>query len=211
MKQLGMWKYSLRAVLIVVTLLASTMAQTEANGAQHDAVKIHGHWTIVIKNADGSVASRHEFENALFQGDGDRLLAGILGRTMATGNWIIGLDAPSASTARPCNSGGAPAPCQIAEPNGSALSGEELFANLTIQVTGATKNQLTLSGSAKSTNGGQLGQVSTYAGACQSSVAPSSCGAFGSSIHQFTAHSVSPVIAVQAGQSINVTVVISFS
>src|SRR3954454_12548557 len=30
-----------------------------------DGIKVHGHWTIDVKNADGSLASHNEFENAL--------------------------------------------------------------------------------------------------------------------------------------------------
>ena len=209
MKRLAIYKFSIAVLLMVLPLFPPAIAQSKTNDAQRDAVKVHGHWTIVITNPDGSVASRHEFENALLQGQGDALLAGLLGRTMTTGNWIIELDA-TGTNPKPCSSGG-PAPCQITEPNGSALTGEQIFANLTVQVTGTTHNQVTLSGSAKSANGGQIAQVSTDVGACQPTVAPSSCGPYGSGIHEFTTHSLSPVIAIQPGQSMNVTVVISFS
>lgn len=198
------------AVFLAGALLPSAMAQTKAYDAQHDTLKVHGHWTIVIKNSDGSVASRHEFENSLFKGDGDLLLAGILGRTMSTGNWIISLDAGYGGI-RPCTKNGTATLCQIGEPNGNQLSGAELSANLSVQVTGATHNQVTLSGSATSTNGGQVADVSTYIGACQGTVAPSSCGINGSGIHRLTTHGLTQPITVQAGQSINVTVVVSFS
>jgi len=208
MKSLSMWKSAITLVA-GLTLLASGAAQLAPKG-QLDTIKVHGHWTIVIKNPDGSVASRDEFENSLFKGDGDVLLAGILGRTMSTGNWIISLDAGYGGT-RPCTKNGTATLCQIGEPNGSQLSGAELFANLSVQVTGATHNQVTLSGSATSTNGGQVADVSTYIGACQGTVAPSSCGMNGSGIHRLTTHGLTPPITVQAGQSINVTVVVSFS
>lgn len=50
----------------------------------HEGIKIHGHWSIVIKNPDGSVASRHEFENALVSSGSD-MLAQLLARSTSMG------------------------------------------------------------------------------------------------------------------------------
>src|ERR1035438_8313432 len=41
----------------------------EARG-KSEGIKVHGHWVIEIRNPDGSLASRHEFENALVTGIG---------------------------------------------------------------------------------------------------------------------------------------------
>src|SRR5215467_14514118 len=37
----------------------------EGTGGPQGGIKVHGHWVIVIRDADGGIASRHEFENGL--------------------------------------------------------------------------------------------------------------------------------------------------
>ena len=55
-------------------------AEKEANGKK-EGIQVHGHWVIEIRNRDGSVASRKEFDNSLATGagNGGALLATILG------------------------------------------------------------------------------------------------------------------------------------
>jgi hypothetical protein len=187
---------------------AQTSPSSEETPAsdQHDTIKVHGHWVIVIRNADGSVDSHHEFENAFYQGVGDRVLAKILTRNAWVGLWAIKLDGPSAGTG-PCTAGGSAAACEIGESNVYALSGAQVFENLTVQMGEANQTTVVLSGSAKSTNGGQIGIVFTTLGYCNSATAvPSSC----SGSYYLTLTSPTP-ITVLAGQSIDVTVTISFS
>ena len=208
MKRLAISNVAVVALSVAIAALPA-QSQSKSAEAQQDTIKVHGHWTIEIRNLDGSVASHHEFENSLFKGDGDIFLASILSRTMSNGTWSIGLESSSNST-NPCKSSSGPTQCDILEPNGNVLSGEEGFPNLTVQLANS-KNQVLLSGSATSTNGGQISSVSTYVSACPSSMAPTSCGQSASGIHRLTIHSLTTPITVQAGQSINVTVTISFS
>ncbi len=64
-------------------------ASEEPRGPQ-EGIKVHGDWTIVIRNPDGSVALRHEFKNALAVGfNADRLLAQFLAGDMVPGHWGI--------------------------------------------------------------------------------------------------------------------------
>ncbi len=187
----------------------TTAGRENSSGGPKEGIKVHGHWTIVVRNADGSVASRNEFENALFLGDGDVFLAAVLSRNTSVGHWGVGLDGPSAS--EPCNSGGSRTLCEIIEPNGNQLSGAEIFQNLTMQ-TGTPATTVVLTGSAKSANGGQIASVGTYIGVCPATVAPSACSALsGGSIHGLTTHGLATPIAVQAGQTIDVNVVLSFT
>src|SRR5207237_8527169 len=44
--------------------LDSAEQAEEPNGKQSVGIRVHGHWTIVVRNADGSVASLSEFENS---------------------------------------------------------------------------------------------------------------------------------------------------
>ena len=55
-------------------------------GGPHEGIKVHGHWAIVIKNTDGSVASRHEFENSLAPPNGAGFLTRVMGRTATFGS-----------------------------------------------------------------------------------------------------------------------------
>src|SRR5690242_632340 len=65
----------------------------QSSGAPHEGIKVHGHWTIVVHNKDGSVASRDEFENALVTGaaGGGLLLTSVLSRQITLGYWAIQL------------------------------------------------------------------------------------------------------------------------
>jgi len=47
-------------------------------GGPHEGIKVHGRWTIEVRNPDGSLASRHEFDNSLMDG-GSAFIAGLLG------------------------------------------------------------------------------------------------------------------------------------
>lgn len=64
------------------------------------SIRVHGHWTIVVRNPDGSIASRREFENSLVLGGAD-LLPALLGGTVTPGQWLI-LLSNDQGTAGPC-------------------------------------------------------------------------------------------------------------
>jgi len=182
--------------------------QDKSRGGPQEGIKLHGHWTIVIKNPDGSVASRNEFENALYPGGGDYILAALLSRSASIGFWGVVLDGPTG--ARPCVLSGAQAACEISETNGPQLTGPQIFTNLSIQRTGDLHG-VVLSGSATSANGGQIASVESHLLYCDPSVVPSACWGFGASSREITSHTLTAPIAVQAGQIMQVTVTITFS
>src|SRR5437762_8230794 len=68
------------AVLALPRLLA---AQGPAQG-----IKVQGHWVIEVRDADGTLRVRREFENAL-TGQGRQTLAEVLGGTSPMGGWIV--------------------------------------------------------------------------------------------------------------------------
>lgn len=74
------------------------VAEPSASKGQHEGITVHGHWTIVVRNPDGTVATRREFENSLVNNVGPNLLAGLLSGNFAVGPWSITLR-------------GAPGPC----------------------------------------------------------------------------------------------------
>jgi hypothetical protein len=40
-------------------------AGEKSKGGKDEGIKVHGHWVLEIRNPDGSLASRKEFENSL--------------------------------------------------------------------------------------------------------------------------------------------------
>src|SRR5713226_5405287 len=79
-------------MLAVSTALAQTASEKET--AQTDTVtasgtiQVHGHWVIEIRNPDGSLDSRREFDNALLP-SGTVFLASLLGRQVHVAEWSV--------------------------------------------------------------------------------------------------------------------------
>ena len=62
---------------------------------QHEGIKVHGHWTIEVKNPDGKVVTHREFENALDPNEGADLLTGVLSGEYSPSGFYILLGATS--------------------------------------------------------------------------------------------------------------------
>ena len=88
----------------VARLAVAAQTAPAASPGMHAAIHVHGRWTIVVRNKDGSVASRHVFENSL-QLDGANLLPMVLGGFATPGSWQIVLGGPGGATGGPCGSG----------------------------------------------------------------------------------------------------------
>jgi hypothetical protein len=81
------------------TTKAAPAAAPATSGAHsrgtREGIKVHGHWTIEVRNPDGKVVTHREFENSLVTGGGPQggadLLTTLLGRTVVTGPWLIAL------------------------------------------------------------------------------------------------------------------------
>ncbi|HET9741963.1 MAG TPA: hypothetical protein VFQ00_04365 [Terriglobales bacterium] len=182
-------------------------AGQETRGGPHEGIKVHGHWLIVIRNADGSVASLHEFENKLSPFFATPFLAKLLARQASVGFWRIDLLTVSVTGTQPCSLGGTPSGCFIDEPgNPGAVSNS--FKNLTVTATGGT---FILAGTATVTASqtAEIDQVSTHFIQCGPTLDPSkSCpSATGG---EFTSHPES-ITGLVPGQHVDVTVTISFS
>jgi hypothetical protein len=80
---------------------ANPSAEAPSSGGMNTGVKVHGHWTIVVRNPDGTVTDRRDFENSLAL-SGAYLLQNILGGTMTPGAWAISLGAQGAGKTGPC-------------------------------------------------------------------------------------------------------------
>jgi hypothetical protein len=171
-------------------------------------IKVHGHWVIEVRNPNGNLARHVEFENSLV-GTGGEMLAGLLGGTWSVSpqTWTVWIN----GTQSPCSSGSG---CNIVAPDfctGACAPG--LFNNLSVSTPG-NGTTLSLTGTAIADNSSAINTVGTIVFPCLNTVAPGSCtfknsDNVGFPFTQATNFPGSPV-NVTAGQTINVSVTISF-
>jgi hypothetical protein len=158
-------------------------AKVKSSGGPNEGIKVHGHWTIDIRNPDGSLSCHFEFENAMV--DGGSLLTGLLNGGAVT-RWRIELDGTAGVSNAPCsgNSG-----CLVDATQGFApgAPGQRLFQ---------------LQGTVTANQTGRIERVSTQW--LNSTVSTGGT---------FTQKTLDPVDqkAIVNGQIIQVTVQISFS
>jgi hypothetical protein len=199
----------------------SSNREDSRHGGQHEGIKVHGHWTIEVRNHEGSLVRHVEFENSLATGlsatdatgkvivfpGGAALLSAVLSNQWNVApNWTVLLAGPSGlgnlltATDAPC-----PQACSLSEGN-----------NLSVTALGTTPNftGMQLTGSVVAT---QVGQISTVATTAFVSCPPFTPNCFpagatnsGAIFTSSTNFPGSP-ISVAAGQTIAVTVNISFS
>ena len=77
-----------RSVMAAGVALAVLIPETTAIAQAKEGIVVHGHWTLEVRNVDGSAGERREFENALVP-DGVKTLAQILTRQRSVGSWIV--------------------------------------------------------------------------------------------------------------------------
>jgi hypothetical protein len=190
-------------------------AEDAPEDGPHNGIKVHGHWTIEVRNPDGTLATHREFENSLTFGA--RFLATALGRQSTAGLWMIVFGVLN-SASQPCQSGTGPYLCLVVE-SADSLMGSNIFHTLTSSAPFApdpNAGKLTLSGTATVQNTSQISIVETFAGACAPTIPPASCVLNSANAYSdlgvggFSATSIAP-ISVTAGQVVQVTVVFSFS
>lgn len=175
-----------------------------------EGIKVHGRWTIEVTNLDGSLASRHEFDNALIAGSGDSLIAGLLGRffrhaymwqiVMATSSPGVCATAPPGVNV-----------CPISEHLGA---GPAPMGTLTVEVpTTATPGAPTIPTGGVELRAmtqflapGSIQSVATLTHLCREA----SCAAPDVSLG-FTSHVLPAPIPVAADQVVQVRVVFTFS
>jgi hypothetical protein len=161
-------------------------------GGPGEGIKVHGHWTIDVRNPDGTLASHHDFENSL-ESTGGVALSSSLARTGVIGSWKVVLLTSSAGVV-------------------GALS--ETSGNLTIvaPTSGPNNGNLVLNGSFTDVQGGLVATVESLFDVCSPGVLPASCNdanAIGETL--FTLRVLTTPVNVVPGQLVQVTVVISFS
>jgi hypothetical protein len=117
---------------------AQKPAPESADKGLNTGIKVHGHWTIEVKNPDGTLVTHREFENSIAPGNGGgaQLLASVLSRAVTQGSWSVELqDAAQQYLGIVIN-----------EPNSSALAGCQLGLNLPGNTSESCSNNLSVTG-----------------------------------------------------------------
>ena len=101
MKRVGI--LSLRWGTVALVGAALALPQVLRGQGPAEGVKVHGHWVIEVRNVDGTLQLRREFENALTD-MGRFALSGLLTGEYTVSNWRVQTNA---------NAGCGPPPCII--------------------------------------------------------------------------------------------------
>jgi hypothetical protein len=217
---------------------SSSAKEDSHHGGQHEGITVHGHWSIEVHNPDGSLVRHVEFENSLdpgfsytdssglvhFETGGAAYLSAVASGEWSgpkPADWTIYLVGPSGLSKVLTATD---APCILACVVGGTSTGAcsngvsttpSISCNLSVTALGAAPGftGIQLSGSIAATQNGQIGTVLTL-------IAPLSCTSSfpncalpanpGASFTSSTNFPGAP-ISVIAGQTIAVTVNISFS
>jgi hypothetical protein len=158
---------------------------------ESEGIKVHGHWTIEVKNPDGKVVTHREFENSLAQYEGISggadLLTGMISGTYTPGVWLIDLE----GNPGPCSQGGSPInsevpvtqTCEIVSPSANFFVSAEkcstslasaspqpfCYATMTETLSGSQNvfTSFTLSGSAYADTSTTITSAATYVAMCE--------------------------------------------
>jgi hypothetical protein len=174
-----------------------------------EGIQVHGDWVIEVRNQDGSLAERREFENAL-QDFGKVFLVRTLSRIGTPGVWAIRL--PNSQAGGPClDIGQVPPDCNINEPIASALDSYWGAHFPTLTVTGndnLNSLEVVLQGNFDALNDGVIDRVETMQ--CYSTP-PNANPAACNNTSVITSTTLQAPVNVLEGQQVLVTVRISFS
>jgi len=195
-------------------------AKPSAPKGQSEGIKVHGHWTIEVRNPDGKVVTHREFENAIAP-NGALPLTGVLSGEYTTG----GFEVEIGGSLELCS--GLPS-CYLVDSRNSWACSEEhspcgALTYTPNTISGGFTVGYTLTGSIQPTAGSSVNYISfvqsgifvcTPVGGI-SPTTPQACVTTGPTsggwdLEQLTSTSISP-IQFTSGQSLSVTVVISFS
>ena len=163
----------------------SLAADQDAGGGRlpPDGITVHGRWTIEVLNPDGTRHARYEFQNALVP-VGAAHLASVLAKLVTPSPWSVHLGGSNGL----CGN----VQCILRADNGTLSVGAP--------DTGPNAGTLVLEGRVTVVANGSIASVSTY------QVGPDTA-----STRQITGKALPSEIAVVNGQTIRVTVILSFS
>lgn len=197
---------SAMALLLGAALMlgSASDAVTGSPGRSGEAIKVHGHWRIEVREADGTLAKVHEFENKL-QNWGGALLALVLGRTLKVESWFIRIGYG------PCQEGVSSGQCLLVEPSWNQNPSSLVFKTLQIKPPEGFPSDamtpaepLTLTGSFTAGNTNPIREVLTEV------LFSSSSAQIPGGTREFSRKEFDPGIQLTAGQLVQVTVKFSF-
>lgn len=177
----------------VASAQGANAAPGSAGSMARDTVQVHGHWVIEIREPDGRLVSRREFDNALTN-LGASLLVGLVSREFQMGPTLsIALsDTANYGTSGPCS-------------GGVCLSTGFSPANLIVRTAG---NAISLAGTTVATSSSRILSVHTVVFACSDPT--TLCVLANANALPFTS-AVIPQQDVALNQIIQVSVTISFA
>ena len=179
-------------------------------GGQVEGIVVHGHWTIEVRDPDGTTVERREFDNALAT-TGNMMLTSILGRDKTVGNWQVWTTSLAGSEVCEEPAGTADTQCHIAESGDPYAAFNNFFQTLVVSLPAGPPYTLNLSGSLTAQRDGSIQSVNTVLVFCGSAVASDACVGTGASSAWITDTLLPSPVAALTGQQVLVTVVISFS
>jgi hypothetical protein len=193
--------------------LSARQNAPQAAAREEGGIKIRGHWVLEVRDPNGALAKRREFDNSLTS-FGSQTLAKLLTQNASLGKWTVRL----AGTTNTCAGGtlfNVPASvCYIVDSTASNLPlGTAAFPTLTVQ---NVSNQIVMTGSYTALAAGDITNVQTLSVTCAPTTSGSSCTTAALGSLPFTSHDLvtaqgapAPLV-VAAGQIVQVSVTISF-
>lgn len=191
----------LAAVAVAVAFGAFSSSTSSASGspAKAEGIKVHGAWTIQIRD-HGRTVRTARFHNDLTSKGSERLVS-LLARQSSVGQWMIGI------TPQLCGTEAAKEYCWIDEAGGTIAQTHTVV--LSTPSTGDDTGKLVLKATLVATLDNSITTVQTSNVECPASSPPStSCGSSG---FIFSRRDLPTAIPVVAGQQVLITVKYSFS
>jgi hypothetical protein len=207
------------AVLSALPLLTAAAAGAQSQpSSSPSTIVVRGHWAITVREPDGGLEKKYEFDNALVDA---RPLLLTISRQQSIAHWNVVLG-DVYTVGEPCIGGTPPGErsCILQEPGDSrSFSDAPRLAVLSVGLEGSpSPNKIVLQGTFTAPATGQISQVRTGVAVCANTIAPATpCDV--SSAYSFTSHTMQPAgapeaggpIPVSAGQVVQVRVEISFT
>jgi len=203
----------MRVVMLAVVCAALSFGQEKGEtakpkpGGKSEGIKVHGHWVLEVRNADGTLASRREFENALLAGGnvGSGMLATVLSGGASVGGWLVQLTFGTFTVS-------------MTQTGVNCATLSDLLCNNSLTaVLDGSGTQLILQGTSPAVgSGGSINIVDTLLIACNPGILPAACLALpeGDPSQRrafFSSRTLAQSLAVQPGQTITAIVTLSFS
>ena len=175
------------------------VAGLSGSAVQAESIKVHGKWTLEVRNPDGTLVLTRVFHNSLDTFSGKNLLSSVLAGNITVMGWRIAIESFTAGQEL-CILNASPRDCSISAAADPRSGDQNFFPTLT--VTGDSGHtgtgKLVLTGSITAQATGVIDRVTTRI----------RYGA-GAEAYSFTKKSITPE-SVSAGQTVGVTVEISF-